>query len=257
MPETLADLTLRLSQEISSLEALGARELAEAERERDRALLEMGPAQAILSRFHKALEKAKQDQIAAVQEADDRRNREIDEAEEERRGKLAREELALREVRRTTLAKKNEAARKANVKWKQAVDKARADPLSEHRRLRLAADEALERALEEIRDGYNRAIEESRLAHQAAVQDHMIEERLAVDGAHRKAERRIAAAAVDYERALALEETKMRSELALFPEARKPQEAHDRRIAEIRESTEQAKEALFQRFTRDRRGTKR
>jgi hypothetical protein len=31
------------------------------------------------------------------------------------------------------------------VKWKQAVDKARAD-LSEHRRLRLAADEALERA---------------------------------------------------------------------------------------------------------------
>jgi hypothetical protein len=257
MPETLADLTLRLSQEISSLEELGARELAEAERERDRALLGIAPAQTILSRFHKALEKAKQDQMAALQEADDRRNLDIDEAEERRRGKLAREEIALREMRRTALAKKDEAARKANSKWKQAVDKARAEPLSEQRRLRLAADEALERALEEIRDLYNRAIEESRLAHQAAVQDHMVDERLAVDAAHRKAERLIAAAAVDYERALALEEAKMRSELAFFPEARKALQAHDRRTAEIRESCEQAKEALFQRFTRSRRGARR
>jgi len=257
MPETLADLTLRLSQEISSLEALGARELGEAERQRDRALIEIGPAQAILTRFHKALEKAKQDQIAAVQETDDRRNRDIDEAEEKRRGKLAREENVLRELRRRALAKKDEAARKANVKWKQAVDKARAEPLSEQRRLRLAADESLERALEEIRDSYNRAIEQTRLAHQAAVQDHMVDERLAVEAAHRKVERLTAAAAIDYERALALEEARLRSELALFPEARKAQEAHDRRSAEIRESCEQAKEALFQRFTRDRRGTKR
>ena len=106
-----------------------------------------------------------------MQETDDRENREIDEAEEKRRSKLAREENALRELRRTALAKKEEAARKANVKWKQAVDKARAEPLSEQRRLRLAADEALERALEEIRDSYSRAIEETRLSHQAAVQD--------------------------------------------------------------------------------------
>ncbi len=257
MPETLADQTLRLSQEISSLEALGARELAEAERERDRALLEVGPAQAILTRFHKALEKAKQDQIAALQEADDRRNREIEDAEEERRARLAREELSLREARRIALAKKNEAARKANAKWRQAVEKAKSEPLSEQRPLRLAADEALERALEDIRESYNRAIEETRLAHQAAVQDHMVEERLAVDAAHRKAERSSAAAAIDYERALALEETKMRRGLALFPDARKAQEAHDRRIAEIRESCEQAKEALFQRFTRDRRAARR
>jgi len=192
-----------------------------------------------------------------VQETDDRENREIDEAEEKRRSKLAREENALRELRRTALAKKEEAARKANVKWKQAVDKARAEPLSEQRRLRLAADEALERALEEIRDSYSRAIEETRLSHQAAVQDHMVDERLAVHAAHRKAEHLIAAAAIDYERALALEEAKMRSELTLFPEARKAQEAHDRRSAEIRESSEKAKEALFQRFTRDRRGARR
>jgi hypothetical protein len=257
MPETLADLTLRLSQEISSIEALGARELAEAERERDKALLELGPAQTILTRYHKALEKAKQDQLAKVQEADDRRSREIDDAEEERRGKLAREENALREVRRVALSRKSEATRKANAKWRLAVDKARAEPLSEQRRLRLAADEALERALEEVRDTYNRAIEESRLAHQAAVQDHIVAERIAVDAAQRKAERLITVAAVEYERALALEEARMRSDLALIPEARKAQETHDRRVAEIRESSEQAKEALFQRFTRDRRGSRR
>lgn len=257
MPDTLADLTLRLSQEISSIEALGARELAEAERERDRALLEVAPAQAILTRFHKALEKAKQDQIAAAQEADDRRHREVEDAEEKRRERLAREELSLREARRTALAKKNETARKANTKWKLAVDTARREPLSDQRRLRLAADEALERTLEEIRESYNRAIEETRLAHQAAVQDHMVEERLAVDAAHRKAQRATAAAAIHYERAIALEEAKMRSELSQFPDARKAQEAYDRRIADIRESSEQAKEALFQRFTRERRGFRR
>ena len=49
----------------------------------------------------------------------------------------------------------------------------------------------------------------------------------------------------------------MRSDLALIPEARKAQETHDQRVAEIRESSEQAKEALFQRFTRDRRGSRR
>ena len=257
MSETLADMTLRLSQEISSIEALGARELAEAERERDRALLALEPAQSILSRFHKALEKAKQAQIAAVQEADDRRNLEIEEAEEKRRGKLAREEQSLREDRRVALSKKNEASRKADAKWRQAIEKAKTEPLSEQRQLRLAADEALERTLEEIRESYNRTIEQSRLSHQAAVQDHMIEERLAVEASHRKAERLIAAAAIDYERALALEEAKMRSELAAFPEARMAQEAHDRRMAEIRRSCEEAKEALFQRFTRDRRSMRR
>jgi hypothetical protein len=257
MPESLADLTLRLSQEISSIEAQSARDLAEAERERDRALLEIALAQEILTRFHKALEKAKQDQLGAAQEADDRRDREVEDAEEKRRQKLAREELSLREARRAALARKNENARRANVKWKQAVDTARSEPLSEQRRLRLAADEALEKALEEIRESYNRAIEETRLAHQAAVQDHLVEERLAVDAAHRKEQRSTAAAAIGYERAIAFEEAKMRSELALFPDARKAQEAYDRRIAEIRESSERAKEALFQRFTRERRGWRR
>ncbi len=257
MPQTLANLTLQLSQEISALEALTARELADAERERDRALLALPPAQAILGRFHKALEKAKETQMAGVEEADERRNGEIEDAEEKRRVNLVREEQSLREVRRTALARKNESARKAEAKWKQAVDKARDEPLSEQRRLRLAADETLERALEEIREEYNRAIENSRLAHQAAVQDHMVEERLSVDSAHRSAERLIAAAAIEYERALAFEEAKLRSELAAFPEARRAQEAHDRRVAEIRGSSEQAKEALFQRFTRERRAGRR
>jgi colicin import membrane protein len=257
MPETLADLTLRLSQEISSIEALGARELAEAERERDRALLEVEPARAILSRFHKALEKAKQDQIEAAQEADDRRHREIQDAEAERREKLAREELSQRDARGTALERKNEATRKANAKWKLAVDKAKGEPLSEQRRLRLAADEALERALEQIRESYKDAIEETRLAHQAAIQDQLVEERFAGEAAHRKAERATAAAAIAYERAVALEEAKLRSELASFPEAQKAQETHDRRVAEIRESCERAKEALFQRFTRERRVSRR
>jgi hypothetical protein len=119
------------------------------------------------------------------------------------------------------------------------------------------ADDVLERALEEIRDEYSRSMEESRLAYQGAIQDHMVEERLAVEAAHRKAERLIAAAAISHQHALAAEENRLRADLASFREATRILEEHDRRVAEIRHSSEQAKEALFQRFSRDRRGTRR
>jgi hypothetical protein len=244
MPERLAELTLRFSQEVSSLEALAA-------------LAGLPKVQAILGRFHEAVEKAREERLDAVEKADASRDREIDDAEEKRRGRLAREEQALRDGRRAAFDRKSEATRRARAKWQQAIDKARSEPLSEQRRLRRAADDALERGLEEIRDEYSRAMEESRLKYQGAVQDHMVEERLAIEAAHRKAERLIAAAAIAHQHALAAEENRLRSELAGFPEATRVLSEHDRKVAEIRHSSEQAKEALFQRFSRDRRGTRR
>jgi hypothetical protein len=257
MPERLANLTLRFSQEISSLEALGARELEEAEKTRDAALGALPKVQAILSRFHEAVEKAREDRIEAVEKADSGRDREVDEAEEKRRGRLAREEQALREARRIAFDRKSEATRKARAKWQQAIEKARSEPLSEQRRIRRVADDALERGLEEIRDEYGRSMEASRLAYQGALQDHMVEERLAVEAAHRKAEKLIAAAAIAHQHAFAAEENRLRVELAAFPEATRVLSEHDRKVAEIRHSSEQAKEALFQRFRRDRRGMRR
>jgi hypothetical protein len=256
MPETLADMTLKLSQEISSLEALRAREMETAEKERNEALLRIAAAGEVLNRYHRALEKAKQAQIEKTQDADDARHRDVLAAEERRRAELSREELAYRKATEDAAWKKTEASRKAHSKWKSAVDKARSEPLSDQHRLRRAADEALEQALEEARESYNRAIERARLAHQAALQDHIVEERLAVEAARRKAERAATAATIDYEHVVAAEEARMRSEIAAYSDAKRIQEEHDRRLAEIRRSCEEAKEALFHRFSRDRRAAR-
>lgn len=253
MPKTLADLTLRLSREISEIDALAARELEAAERQRDAEISESAAAREVWTRYHNALEKAKQVQMRSVQDADDSRDREIRAAEEKRSDALVREELDYRAAREKALWKKNETTRKAQTKWKQAVDKVRGQPLSEQRRLRRAADDALEQANEEARETYDVAIEQARLEHRAAIQDHLVDERLGVEAARRKAERLITGAAIDYERAMATEETRMRSDLAAFPEARTAQEAYDRRVSEIRESTERAKDALFRKFTQERR----
>jgi hypothetical protein len=253
MPKTLAELTLRLSREISEIDALAAREIEEAERLRDAQLSAIDDARDILTRYHKALEKAKQVQMDSLQETDEARDREVRSAEDKRSDALAREELDYRAASEKALSKKTETARKAQSKWTQAVDKVKEQPLSEQRRLRRSADDALEQAIEEAREAYNLAIEQARLEHRAAIQDHLVDERLAVEAARRKAERLITGAAIDYQRAMALEETRMRADLARFPEARSAQEAHDRRVAEIRESTERAKDALFRKFTQERR----
>ncbi|HSF17273.1 MAG TPA: hypothetical protein VLK65_17125 [Vicinamibacteria bacterium] len=253
MLESLSDLTLRLSQEISALEANCLRELAAAEKKRDLALLELGSAANVLVRYQKGLEKAKQVQFRAVQAADDARTREIQAAEEDRRERSELDERRHRNARQQALAKRDEAIRKAKAKWELLVDKARSAALAEQRRLRRDADDELERALEEAREKYNLAVEEARLERQSDLQDRLVEERMAIEAANRKAERLITGAAIAYERAVAQEEARMRNELSPMPEARRIQELHDCQLFEIRETCERAKEALFRQFTRDRR----
>jgi hypothetical protein len=254
LPNTLADLTLRMSREISKLEARCAKELAMAERERDQAFQEIGTAKKTLGSYYGALEKAKQAQLREVQAADEARNREVLAAEKKRREQLVREARKHRAARTKALDRRNASVRKAKRKWAEAVKKVKTRPLSGQRRLRKTADEALEAALDEARASYLVEIEEARLAHQFALQDRLVDERLAVEEANRKAERLITGAAIDYERAVASEEARMRRELTGQPEARAVQEKHDRRVASIREACEHAKEALFRRFTQERRG---
>lgn len=254
---TLANLTLRMSREISELEARCAREQARAERERDDAFHGLGAARRILTKYYQGLEKAKQGQLREVQAADEARNREIQAAEDKRREQVVREERKHRQARAKALSRRNETVRKAKRKWNEAVRKAKRRALSEQRRARQAADETLERALEVARQQYLGDVEAARLAHQSAVQDRLVEERLAVEDANRKAERLITGAAIGYERTVAQEEAQMRRALADYPEASAAQEQHDRRVAGIREACEQAKEALFAKFTRDRRSLRR
>jgi hypothetical protein len=66
----------------------------------------------------------------------------------------------------------------------------------------------------------------------------------------------ITSSVVAYERAVAGEEGRMRSELAKNPEARKILESYDRRFLEGRKSCERKREALFRKFTQDRKKLK-
>ena len=133
------------------------------------------------------------------------------------------------------------------------MSRARRAPLTGQRELRKAADEALERALEDARATFNFAIEDGRLAYRAAIQDDLVDERLAIEKAHRKAERSMTGAAIAYERAVAHAETTMRRELQGHPEAHLAQQAYDRKTSQIRGACERDKEAVFRKFTRERR----
>ena len=250
--KNLADLTLELSNELSGLEKRCRRELASAERERDRALV-AGGAKRILSRYHGDLDEAKQSQLVSVETADEVRGRAVLAAEDKRRANLLKEEQKYRAARKKASNKKRDQMRKAQKKWRDAVSKAHRALLTKQRGLKKAADEALERAREDARDTYNFAIEDGRLAYRAAVQDDLVDERLAVDKAHRKAERSMTGAAIAYERAVAHAETTMRRELQRHPEAHLAQQAYDRKISQIRQACERDKDAAFRKFTRERR----
>lgn len=249
--EKLANLTLKLSKELTRIEKRCGRELAVAEVARDRALIVTG-ARAVLNRYHKGLDKAKQAQLETIEKADAVRNRDVLAAEEKRRGAILKEESKYRSARAKALAAKRDATRKAKRAWRDAVAKAKKQALVRQRVLRKAADEKLEHALSTARETYNAAVENGRLAYRAGLQDDLVDERLAVERAHRKAERVFTGAAIDYERAVALEEARMRSDLVDHPNAQREQQVHDRKISEIRESCEQDKEAAFRKFAQGR-----
>jgi hypothetical protein len=145
------------------------------------------------------------------------------------------------------------ALRKAKRKWKDDIEKIRRQPLAEQRALRKAADQRYEETTATARETYHEAIEQARLAHQSALQDILAEERYAFEHASHTVERMLSSTVVAYERAVADEEPRMRNELAKHPEARKIQETHDRQFATTRRDCERKKEALFKKFTADRK----
>jgi len=250
--KNLADLTLELSNELSRLDKRCRRELASSESERDRALV-AGGATRILARYHKALDDANQTQRESLEKADETQGREVLKAEDKRRGELLKEERKFRAARTKASRKKRGQTRKAKQVWRDALAKAHRAPLTGQRALRKAADEALERALEDARRTFTLAIEDGRLAYRAALQDDLVDERLATEKAHRKAERSTTGAAIDFERAVAQAEARMRRELRGNPDAERAGQEHDRRVADLRQACERDKEAAFREFTRQRR----
>ncbi len=253
MGRTLVDLTLELSEEISALESECARQIDEADAERDRLLSEHGGAAKILRRYHKALEQAKLAQLKTSQKANDTRDRDVRGTEDNRRQALRAEERKYRDTRDKTHRKRDQSVRKAKAKWQAARNKAKKLLLAEQRAARKAADRVYEEAVDEARETYNQAIEEARLKHQAGLQDELVAERIAVERAHRQAERKITGAAIDYERAVAHEESRLRSDLAAHPDAQSIQRDHDRNVTRIRKFCDEAKEKLFKEFSQKRR----
>ncbi len=257
MARTLAELTLKLSQDLSRLEEECAKQMDELGEARDVALMEISSAEKALKSYNRGLEKAKAAQLTAVQEANKIRDKEIRTAEDKRRREITLEERRNREAKNRAFRKRQLALRKAKAAWKAAIKRIRARPLYEQRALRKSADIAYEEALEKAEENYRDAIDDARLELQSALQNTLADERIALEKAYRTAERMTTSAVVAYQRAVAGEEGRLRSELAGIPEAREVQENYDRQFLEIRKSCEKRREELFKKFTQDRKKLKR
>ena len=257
MGRTLADLTLELTRGLSSLEARCAREVDRAHQSRDAALSKIDSLQAALERYHRDMAKAKDDQWKVVQKANEIRDREMEAVEEARQPALLRLERKHQGTRAAALRAREDALRSAKKKREAALRQARERPLLQQHALRRKADRDFEDAVLEAREAYQISIERARLAFQSSLQEVLEDERLDLDKAQRKADRMISSAAVDYERAIAQAEARMRQEASRNDEARSAQEDHDRKISDVLKGCERRKEALFRKFSQERKRLKR
>lgn len=253
MGRTLADLTLKLTRELSALEARCAKETDRVEKARDGALNRIDSLDAALERYHRALAKAKDEQLKSVQKANEIREREIQAIGDGREPAMRREQRKHQRARAQAWRTKEDALRKAKKKREAVLRRARERPLWQHYSLRKAADRDYEEAVEKAREAYRIAIERARLGFQSALQEVLEDERVDLEKANRKADRMVSSAAVTYERAVAREEARMRSVAMQDDDARGIQEQYDRKLSGILEGCDRKKEALFRQFAQDRK----
>ena len=256
MARTLADLTLKLTRELSALEARCAKEVEQVERTRDGALAKIGSLEGALKRYDAGLAKAKQTQWKAVHKANESRDRATRAAEAARRPNMSKRERAYRKAKAWALRDRDIALRNAKAIRQTARRKTRGRPLSQHRAIRRAADRAFEQAVQKAREVYQTTLEDERFAYQLALEEILERERHTIEEATRKADRAIPNAAIAYERVLAREEAKLRRQTSKHGHARRIQEQYDRKLSQILKGCDRKKDALFRKFSQDRKKLK-
>ncbi len=168
MARTLADLTLKLTRELSTLEARCAKEVEQVELTRDVALAKIGSLEGALKRYDAELAKAKETQRKAMQKANEIRDRAIRAAETTRRPKMSKGERRYRQAKTVALRDRDIALRNAEAIRQTARRKTRGRPLSQHRAIRRAADRAFEQAVQKAREIYQTTLEKARFVYQSA-----------------------------------------------------------------------------------------
>ena len=256
MARNLADLTLKLTRELSMLEARCAKEVEQVERTRDGALAKIDSLEATLKRYDAGLAKAKDTQWSAVQKANASRDKAIRVAEATRRPKMSKRERNYRRAKAVALRDRDIALRNAEAIRQTARRKTRGRPLSQHRAIRKAADRAFEQAVQKAREVYQTTLEKERFAYRSALEEILEQERNTIEEATRKADRAISNAAIAYERVLAREEAKLRRQTSKHGPARRTQEQYDRRLSKILRGCDRKKDALFRSFSQDRKKLK-
>ena len=142
MARNLADLTLKLTRELSALEARCNREMEQVERTRDVALAKIKSLEGALKGYDDGLTKAKDTQWKAVRKANEGRDRAIRNAEASRRPKMAKRERDYRQAKTVALRDRDIRLRNAETIRQTARRKTKGRPLSQHRAIRRAADRA-------------------------------------------------------------------------------------------------------------------
>ena len=119
--------------------------------------------------------------------------------------------------------------------------------------IRRAADRAFEQAVQKAREVYQTTLEQERFAYQLALEEILERERHTIEEATRKADRAIPNATIAYQRVLAREEAKLRRQTSKHGHARRIQEQYDRQLSQILRGCDRTKDALFRKFSQDRK----
>ena len=216
--------------------------------------MEIGVAKKILTSYNKGLAKAKAAQLKDIQEANEIRDNEIYAAEEKRHRAAEKEEDKYRKAKDQGFsdapngAPKSQSGNGKTISRRFAVNRWPSSGRCEKPLISDTRRQLLWLARPTTKPSSRPASSTSRL-----FKDILAEERYAFERASQTVERMLSSAVVAYERAVADEEARMRNEIAKHPEARKIQEAHDRQLAKTRRDCERKKEALFKKFTANRK----
>ena len=169
---------------------------------------------------------------------------------------MSKGERRYRQAKTVALRDRDIALRNAEAIRQTARRKTRGRPLSQHRAIRRAADRAFEQAVQKAREIYQTTLEKARFVYQSALEEILEQERHTIEEATRKADRAVSNGAIVYERAVAREEARLRRQTSKNGHARRVQEQFDHRLSQILRGCDRRKEALFRKFSQDRKKLK-
>jgi len=246
---TLADLTLRLSQDLSALETTCRREQSEIDAALHTALENLPAAKPLLTAYTAAASTAGAIRDRAIAEADGVLRQAQDDARSKRRDALLDDQQQYLDADRAADDRKQAAVRKAASDYQSVLDRIdRTVPLDRQAAERRSAYEAYQRDLLAADEDWKEALGRNREKQQQDLSAALERERRLVDQAADRHAAAVSAAADICQQTVDRAQSTLTAGLRALPEAAAVLEAVDRRRQVARADCHAREEALFAAF---------